>query len=45
MTKEELEKMMEEDRKLLTQRYIDKFKSQTVAMQKQGMKKIKKLED
>ena len=42
MTKKELEKMMEEDWKLLTKRWADKFQSELAAMRKQRMEKIKK---
>ena len=42
MTKKELETMMEEDWKILTQRWADKFQSELAAMRKQRMEKIKK---
>ena len=45
MTKKEFEKMVEEDRKILTQRWADKFQSELAAMRKQRMEKIKKISE
>ena len=41
MTKKEFEKMVEEDRKILTQRWAEKFQAELAAMRKRRMEKIK----